>query len=490
MQEVVIKLKDLLLEAYGTYTANAQNKALKRVGKKYGSTGKVTSPKIEIPKFKMPKITIPKIDISKLQKASKEKSKRLNKLYGSSERKQNIVDGMDVIKDKKDLEHFLYDFDKKGNVVKDLIAYDKDMDGQYAKQKEKLSPKERKQLEKDAMGWKQLGGYEAIQQAIKNGDVSERDIRDRNKRISDISHKTVTKVKQPIERGLEIEAKDAKQFLSRFKVGEDIEIPDESGNGASGFSVDRNVARNFSRADNSDAGMVSITLSIEPNSKGELRGLYVDGENKEHSSEAEITRSSKSKAKVKEVKKIKHPNGKMQYIVIMQEPDDLTTESLQYEATETTDDLSRKYLEGPLNSKPRKSVKEGMIKLKDLLLEGFDKQSVVDKVYPQIVKNLGRARRGIPKVEFHSNIYVRITGIEGMQGEANPYAEYDWDKNKIYLYTPKMINEEQIIKALLHEYTHATQDKKKMEKYRELGYDKNPYEKAASRAEKYWRKYI
>jgi hypothetical protein len=174
----------------------------------------------------------------------------------------------------------------------------------------------------------------------------------------------------------------------------------------------------------------------------------------------------------------------------MQEPYDLTTESLQYEATETTDDLSRKYLEGPLNSKPRKSVKEGMIKLKDLLLEGFDRQSVVDRVYPQIVKNLGRARRGIPKVEFHSNIYVRITGIEGMQGEANPYAEYDWDKNKIYLYTPKMINEEQIIKALLHEYTHAPQDKKKMEKYRELGYDKNPYEKAASRAEKDWRKYI
>ena len=95
---MVIRLKDLLTEAYGTYTANAQNKALKRVGNKYGSTGKVTSPKIEIPKFKMPKITIPKIDISKLQKASKEKSKRLNKLYGSSERKQNIVDGMDVFK--------------------------------------------------------------------------------------------------------------------------------------------------------------------------------------------------------------------------------------------------------------------------------------------------------------------------------------------------------------------------------------------------------
>ena len=85
------------------------------------------------------------------------------------------------------------------------------------------------------------------------------------------------------------------------------------------------------------------------------------------------------------------------------------------------------------------------IKLKDLLLESFDKQSVVDRVYPQIVKNLGRARRGIPKVEFHTNIYVRVSGIEGAQGEANPHAEYEWDKNEIYLYTPKMVNEIEII---------------------------------------------
>tara|TARA_R110000787_G_scaffold167715_2_gene280635 strand:+ start:414 stop:809 length:396 start_codon:yes stop_codon:yes gene_type:complete len=131
-----------------------------------------------------------------------------------------------------------------------------------------------------------------------------------------------------------------------------------------------------------------------------------------------------------------------------------------------------------------------MIKLKDLLLEGFDKQSVVDRVYPKIVKNLGRARRGAPKVEFHSNIYVRVTGNPDSQGEANPHAEYNWEANEIYLYTPRMKNEEEIIKALLHEYTHATQDPKKMDKYRELGYKKNPYEIAAHKAEKNWKKYL
>ena len=131
-----------------------------------------------------------------------------------------------------------------------------------------------------------------------------------------------------------------------------------------------------------------------------------------------------------------------------------------------------------------------MISLKSIILERVNKQEVVDRVLPLIVKNLGRAKRGTPKVEFHTNIYARLSGDQQATGEANPHAEYDWDKNKIYLYTPAMKNEKEIIKALLHEYTHATQDPKKMEKYRELGYDKNPYERAAHKAERNWRKYI
>ena len=50
-------------------------------------------------------------------------------------------------------------------------------------------------------------------------------------------------------------------------------------------------------------------------------------------------------------------------------------------------------------------------------------------------------------------------------------------------------NVEEIIKALLHEYTHATQDRKKFELYREKGYANNPYEKAAHRAERNWKRY-
>tara|TARA_R110002060_G_scaffold36907_2_gene47943 strand:+ start:568 stop:975 length:408 start_codon:yes stop_codon:yes gene_type:complete len=134
-----------------------------------------------------------------------------------------------------------------------------------------------------------------------------------------------------------------------------------------------------------------------------------------------------------------------------------------------------------------------MIKLKDILLESFNRkeaQSIVDRVYPQIINDLGKALRGIPKVEFHQNIYARVSGIDGMEGEANPHAEYDWENNKIYLYAPRMVNEEEIIKGLLHEYTHATQNREKMDKYRELGYENNPYEIAASKAEDNWKKYI
>ena len=111
---MVIKLKDILTEAYGTYTANAQNKALKRVGKKYGSTGKTTPPKIEIPKFKMPKFELPKSspahpDYKEYQKKQAAKEKQIKAKYKGIDRKPNIEGGVDVIKGSKDLEHFLND---------------------------------------------------------------------------------------------------------------------------------------------------------------------------------------------------------------------------------------------------------------------------------------------------------------------------------------------------------------------------------------------
>jgi hypothetical protein len=135
-----------------------------------------------------------------------------------------------------------------------------------------------------------------------------------------------------------------------------------------------------------------------------------------------------------------------------------------------------------------------MIKLKDILTEGMSKdaiQDIVDRVYPQIVNDLGKGKRP-PVVELHKDIYARLSGIEGMEGEesTSSEAEYDDKENKIFIYYPNMKDEKHVIQSLLHEYTHSLQDQKKRKKHGEHGYENDPYEIEASRAEKNWRKYL
>ena len=121
-------------------------------------------------------------------------------------------------------------------------------------------------------------------------------------------------------------------------------------------------------------------------------------------------------------------------------------------------------------------------------------QTIVDRVFPQIVNDRGPGRQGVPRVELHSDIYARYSGIEGMEGELSDTskAEFVDEDNAIYVYYPNMKNEEDIIRSILHEYEHAHQDPKKYEMYREQGFDglDNPYEVDARRAEEKWRKYL
>ena len=119
-----------------------------------------------------------------------------------------------------------------------------------------------------------------------------------------------------------------------------------------------------------------------------------------------------------------------------------------------------------------------------------DIKSIVERVYPQIVKDLGRARKGTPKVEIHSNIYARYSGIPDYPGGEGEQAEFVIEENTIYLYSSALKSEEDVIRSLLHEYTHAKQDPKKIEKGREKGYMNDPTEKEARRAEKNWKKYL
>ena len=115
-------------------------------------------------------------------------------------------------------------------------------------------------------------------------------------------------------------------------------------------------------------------------------------------------------------------------------------------------------------------------------------QNIINKVYPIIAKDY----KCSAKVELHNNIFARLSGISEMSGEDNACAEYDWSENKIYIYTTNMNNEEDIIKALIHECVHSTQNKELFDAYYLIGldYNTNPYEIEAEYEELNWINYV
>ena len=132
-----------------------------------------------------------------------------------------------------------------------------------------------------------------------------------------------------------------------------------------------------------------------------------------------------------------------------------------------------------------------------LLTEGMPEeevQSIVSRVFPQILKDRGIPTQGEPKIELHTDIYERHSGIAGMKGEVSEEAKAEWvdEENAIYVYYPNMANEEDIIRSILHEFEHAHQDPEEYEAYKAQGYDgqSNPLEVAARDAEEKWKNYL
>ena len=121
-------------------------------------------------------------------------------------------------------------------------------------------------------------------------------------------------------------------------------------------------------------------------------------------------------------------------------------------------------------------------------------QSIVDRVYPQILEDRGMPTQGEPSVELHTDIYARYSDTPGMEGEVSGEAKAEFvdAENAIYVYYPNMVNEEDVIRSILHEFEHAHQDTEVYEDYRDKGYDglDNPYEKAARKAEEKWKDYL
>ena len=116
-------------------------------------------------------------------------------------------------------------------------------------------------------------------------------------------------------------------------------------------------------------------------------------------------------------------------------------------------------------------------------------QQIINYAYPKIQSYYGKGSLSIPKIELHKDIYARLSGDEEARGEhsRSTKAQYDEDTNVIYIYYPNMKNEEDVLRALIHEYTHYRQDHKLFKQYRQLySYDENPIEIEAHKNEEDW----
>ena len=116
-------------------------------------------------------------------------------------------------------------------------------------------------------------------------------------------------------------------------------------------------------------------------------------------------------------------------------------------------------------------------------------QNIIDYSYPKIQKYYGKGSLEIPKIELHKDIYARLSGDEEAEGEHSKTtkAQYDEDTNVIYIYYPNMMNEEDVLRSIIHEYTHYKQDHKLFKQYKQIySYDEDPTEIEAHKNEENW----
>ena len=120
-------------------------------------------------------------------------------------------------------------------------------------------------------------------------------------------------------------------------------------------------------------------------------------------------------------------------------------------------------------------------------------QNIINYTYPKIQSYYGKGSLDIPKIELHRDIYARLSGDEEQSGEhsSTTKAQYDDETNVIYIYYPNMKTKEDIIRSIIHEYTHYRQDHKLFKQYRQLySYDENPIEIEAHKNEEDWQLFI
>ena len=121
----------------------------------------------------------------------------------------------------------------------------------------------------------------------------------------------------------------------------------------------------------------------------------------------------------------------------------------------------------------------------------MNKEEILDianGVYPKIVEYFKQGKGEIPKIEVYRNVYVALTGDEDAEGEQEPTGRYNREDNEIQLFSDYIPNKEEVIRNLIHEYTHYKQPDGIDQWYYDRGYTykSNPAELEALRAEEKW----
>jgi len=115
-------------------------------------------------------------------------------------------------------------------------------------------------------------------------------------------------------------------------------------------------------------------------------------------------------------------------------------------------------------------------------------QNILDHAYPLIKSYFGKGKLDYPKIDTsHKNTYAMHSGEPEAQGEHSSTSIAEYYKGVIYLYLPNITNEEELLRALVHEYTHYTQNSELFVKYKAMySYDKDPFEIEAHKNEEKW----
>ena len=117
-------------------------------------------------------------------------------------------------------------------------------------------------------------------------------------------------------------------------------------------------------------------------------------------------------------------------------------------------------------------------------------QQIIDYAYPLIQKRYGKGKLDYPKIDTsYKNTYAMHSGEPEATGEHDETSIAEYYKGTIYLYLPNIPNEEELLKSIIHEYTHYLQNITPLKTRianQEYTYDTNPYEIEAHKNEESW----